>query len=60
MLRHVGPYTGLRQAYDYLYGKWLPESGEEPRDGPPFEIYENTPMDTAPEDLVTLICAPIR
>ncbi|ATG48029.1 AraC family transcriptional regulator [Celeribacter ethanolicus] len=60
VLRHVGPYTGLRQAYDYLYGKWLPESGEEPRDGPPFEIYENTPMDTAPEDLVTLICAPIQ
>jgi AraC family transcriptional regulator len=59
VLRHVGAYPGLRQAYDYLYGKWLPESGEEPRDGPPFEIYENTPMDTAPEDLVTLICAPI-
>ncbi|SFJ84135.1 AraC family transcriptional regulator [Celeribacter neptunius] len=59
VLRHIGPYTGLRQAYDYLYGKWLPESGEEPRDGPPFEIYLNSPMDTAPEDLVTLIHAPI-
>ncbi|PTQ73437.1 AraC family transcriptional regulator [Celeribacter persicus] len=60
VLHHVGPYTGLRQAYNYLFGKWLPESGEEPRDGPPFEIYENSPMNTAPEDLVTLIYAPIR
>ncbi len=55
-----GPYAGLPAAYDTLYGSWLPSSGEEPADAPPFEIYHNTPMDTAPEDLRTDICIPLR
>lgn len=55
VLTHKGPYTGLRTAYTYLFGDWLPKSGEVPRDTPPFELYVNTPMDTAPDDLVTLI-----
>jgi AraC family transcriptional regulator len=24
---YIGPYTGLHQLYDAIYGKWLPESG---------------------------------
>lgn len=59
-LRFTGPYAGLKAAYDYLYGVWLPESGEEPRDGPAMEIYLNSPADTAPEELVTDICMPIQ
>ncbi|MBV7408386.1 GyrI-like domain-containing protein [Maritimibacter sp. DP1N21-5] len=59
VLRHVGPYTGLAAAYQYLYADWLPGSGEVPRDGPPWELYVNTPMDTAPETLVTLIGMPL-
>jgi AraC family transcriptional regulator len=55
-----GPYIGLPAAYDTLYGSWLPSSGEEPADAPPFEIYHNTPIDTAPEDLRTDICIPLR
>lgn len=55
ILTHKGPYTGLRSAYSYLFGDWLPKSGEVPRDTPPFELYANSPMDTAPDDLVTLI-----
>ncbi|MCB1347603.1 MAG: AraC family transcriptional regulator [Maritimibacter sp.] len=55
ILTHKGPYTGLKAAYTYLFGDWLPRSGEVPRDSPPFELYLNTPMDTAPGDLVTLI-----
>ncbi len=55
ILTHKGPYTGLKTAYAFLFGDWLPKSGEVPRDTPPFELYLNTPMDTAPDDLVTLI-----
>ncbi|MEM8571290.1 MAG: AraC family transcriptional regulator [Pseudomonadota bacterium] len=60
VLRHTGPYTGLMAAYEYLYGEWLPQSGEEPRDAPASEIYRNTPAETAPADLITDICLPIR
>ncbi|SDF57225.1 transcriptional regulator, AraC family [Celeribacter baekdonensis] len=60
VLRYVGPYEGLPKAYATLFGSWLPQSGEVPRDAPPYELYENTPMDTAPEDLVTLICVPLQ
>lgn len=60
VLKHVGPYTGLPKAYTYLFGDWLPNSGEEPGDAPPFEIYENTPLDTRPEELITLIAVPIK
>lgn len=59
VLRHVGPYEGLSTAYATLFGQWLPQSGEVPKDAPPYEIYENNPSDTAPEDLVTLICVPL-
>ena len=55
VLTYKGPYTGLRAAYTYLFGEWLAKSGEVPRDAPPFELYVNSPMDTAPDDLVTLI-----
>jgi AraC family transcriptional regulator len=60
VLHFKGPYAGLPTAYDYLYGEWLPKSGEEPRDAPATEIYRNTPADTAPDDLLTDICLPIR
>lgn len=53
VLRVVGPYDLLPLAYRHLYGTWLPSSGREPKDVPPFEIYRNSPMDTAPERLVT-------
>jgi AraC family transcriptional regulator len=36
VLRHVGGDATLRAAVTYLYGEWLPESGEELRDFPPF------------------------
>lgn len=58
VLRYQGPYSGLPAAYDQLFG-WLPGSGREPADSPVFEIYLNTPMDTAPENLLTEICVPL-
>ncbi|MFK7754075.1 MAG: GyrI-like domain-containing protein [Sedimentitalea sp.] len=60
VLRLKGPYTGLQAAYNFLYGQWFAASGEEPGDGPSFEMYLNSPMDTAPAELLTDICAPLR
>lgn len=56
----IGPYTGLPAAYAQLFGQWLPASGEEAADSPSFEVYLNSPMDTAPDQLLTEICLPLR
>jgi AraC family transcriptional regulator len=60
VLRHKGPYAELSGAYHWLYGQWLPQSGKEAADTPAFEEYLNTPRDTAPPDLITDICLPLR
>jgi AraC family transcriptional regulator len=60
VLTFTGPYAGLPAAYDQLLGVWLPASGEVPADAPMFEVYLNSPMDTAPEALVTEVCLPLR
>jgi AraC family transcriptional regulator len=60
VLTFTGPYAGLPAAYDQLLGVWLPPSGEVPTDSPMFEVYLNSPMDTAPEDLVTEVCLPLK
>ncbi|KNG94893.1 AraC family transcriptional regulator [Pseudaestuariivita atlantica] len=57
---HRGPYTGLPAAYTWIYATWLPESGEELDDFPSYEVYVNSPLDTAPDDLVTHIFVPLR
>jgi AraC family transcriptional regulator len=59
VLHYKGPYAGLMAAYDYLFGKWLPHSGREAADRPCFEVYHNTPADTAPADLLTDIVVPL-
>lgn len=56
---HKGPYDGLGKTYQRIYGGWLPRSGYSVRDVPAFEQYLNSPRDTAPEDLVTLIHVPV-
>lgn len=60
VMHYKGPYAGLKAAYDYLFGIWLPESGEEPRDGPAMENYLNSPMDTAPDELLTEVSVPLK
>ena len=59
VLHYKGPYTAIKVAYDYLYGDWLPKSGSEPADAPPYEIYLNSPADTAEADLLTDIILPL-
>ncbi|MEM1048016.1 MAG: AraC family transcriptional regulator [Pseudomonadota bacterium] len=56
---HKGPYAGLQSAYTWLYGTWLPESGSETADFPPFEEYLNDPKSTPPQELITRIHVPV-
>lgn len=60
VLRHKGAYAALPAAYEWLFGVWLVQAGRELRDAPALEEYLNTPMDTAPEDLLTEIYLPLR
>lgn len=60
VLRHQGPYAGLQAAFCYLYGVWLPNSGEEAADHPCYEVFWNSPTNTAPEDLVVEIYLPLQ
>ena len=55
---HVGPYSELYDAYRWLYTEWLPKSGEEPGDQPPFEEYLNDPRNSPPAQVRTAIRIP--
>jgi AraC family transcriptional regulator len=59
-LTHTGPYSSMQAAYRWLYGDWLVNSGFEPARGPVLEEYLNSPRDTAPHDLRTLIQLPLQ
>ena len=52
---HKGSYAELEKPYDWLFGCWLPESGEEAANFPPFEEYLNDPKTTPPSELLTRI-----
>jgi AraC family transcriptional regulator len=56
---HAGPYQQLGDAWARLMGGWLPSSGERMGAGPSYEVYRNTPMDTAPEELRTELYLPL-
>ena len=58
-LMHKGPYETLGRAYQALLGGWLPQSGRELRDAPCFEAYLHSPQNTRPEELLTVIHAPV-
>jgi len=60
VLTHKGHYETLQQSYDWLYNVWLPQSGREARDDPPFEVYYNSPANTSPENLLTDIFVPLK
>ena len=60
VLQYKGPYADMKWAYEWLYGEWLTQSGREPADAPCVEIYLNNPRETAPADLLTDICLPLK
>jgi AraC family transcriptional regulator len=57
---HKGPYENLLGTYQFIFGEWLPGSGEELRDVPSFELYLNAPERTRPENLKTEIYIPLK
>lgn len=59
VMQHQGPHATLGSAYEWLYGKWLPQSGEEPRNAPPIELYVNDPRTTPPNQLRTDVRLPL-
>lgn len=60
VLIHVGPYAELERPYRWLFGEWLPASGEEAADAPVMEEYLNDPHSTPPSEWRTAICLPLR
>ena len=60
ILRHKGPYTDMKPAYDWLFGEWLMQSGREAADGPVLEDYLNNPREVPPTELLTDICLPLK
>ncbi|MBN9613525.1 MAG: AraC family transcriptional regulator [Actinobacteria bacterium] len=59
VLHYVGPYALMHTAYRWLYGTWLPASGQEPRNHPVLEEYLTDPAETAPAEAVTRLLLPI-
>jgi AraC family transcriptional regulator len=55
-----GPYSGIYGAFRRLFGRWLPESGEEIDDRACMEIYLNDPTEVPEAELRTEICIPIK
>lgn len=60
VLTYKGPYSDMQPVYRWFFGVWLPASGEEIDDAPPFEEYLNNPRETAPADLLSNIYMPLR
>lgn len=56
---HKGPYQKLPETWSAAYRDWLPSSGQQLRDAPPYEVYMNDPRHTKPEALLTEIHIPI-
>lgn len=48
------------EAWKSIYGGWLPESGYQPDDGPPFEIYMNDPRQHPEGKCLVDICIPVK
>lgn len=57
---HTGPYAELEKAYQWLFGDWLPTSGQEPDDKPSLEEYLNDPRSLPPTEWQTLIYVPLK
>ena len=50
----------FQEAYDLVYGGWLPESGFQPDDGPCYELYQNDPKQHPEGKYVVDICIPVK
>jgi AraC family transcriptional regulator len=59
-LRYQGPYADMKDAYRWLFGVWLPDSGYEAANAPAFEAYLNNPQQVPPTELLTDIHLPLE
>lgn len=57
---HKGPYTDMKQTYDFIYGSWMPDSGQNVADAPCVEMYLNNPETCPPAELITEIYIPLK
>jgi AraC family transcriptional regulator len=48
-----------QNAWDAVYGEWLPGSGYQPDDRPPFELYHNDPKTHPQGKCIVDICLPV-
>ena len=58
--RHLGPYDGLEEKYDYIYGPWLNASGYSLRERTLFNHYLQDPDTVPPAEWETDIYIPIE
>jgi AraC family transcriptional regulator len=58
--RHIGPYDGLEDKYDYLFGPWLNGSGYSLREQAFFNHYLQDPDTVPPEEWETDIYVPVE
>ncbi len=59
VLHFKGPYVGLFEAYQYLYGQWVPNNGVELSDSPIYAMILEDPREVSPTELRTDICLPL-
>ena len=57
---HRGPYDGIAEAYQRMFSRWLPQSGEDIDNRPHMEVYRNALPDVPPADLLTDLCLPLK
>lgn len=55
-----GPAAGSERAFQELCGKWLPESGYQPADGPPLELYHDAEATLDGATLTCDLCIPVK
>lgn len=58
--RYVGNGNNMAQAWNELYGLWLPTSGFEPEDSPCYDIYYETPEQNKEGNFVMDLCVPVK
>lgn len=59
-LRHTGPYQHLGNAWGTLYAMSRNKEFKPNKKIDPFEIYLNNPQNTAPNELITEVCFPVK
>lgn len=59
VFNYRGPNERLGMVFDWIFGAWLPASGEVPANLPALSIHLDNPETTAAEDLRTDICIPL-